>query len=115
MNWDAVWVPLGTVLTGAIGVASTRVVSKSEERSKARDSEGPRWEAFLDEVKEHTEGLLAERDRRIDLLSASVERLQEEVHNVSRKYRAALEHIGGWRRMFPDSGPVVPEAIKDDL
>lgn len=78
------------------------------------------WKELFDAHKVWTTERLAERDERIDDLSAHVDRIETKFDALERKYRVALSFIQSLlsilRSKIPDKEmPKLPESIASDL
>lgn len=102
---------IGLGVTGLFGWLATRVTAKSTVDA----ARGPDWQGFTDKIMEAQERQLKERDRRIGALESKVEKMRGALEAIEGKYRHSIRHIMAWRRAFPDGGPPVPEAIREDL
>lgn len=116
--------PLQQFLVSAIApilVFGGAWVQAKYSRKTGRESNSTAdWSAFVSEHREWTEKRLAERDERIDSLSAEIKELRERFDDLQARYRSAVAYIrrlvGQLKQHVPaESIERPPESISPDL
>lgn len=108
MNFDVGMGELLGGLVGALGVWFTYLGVRAKARADKEATLPDGWKNLTSEMRSFFTEQLQQRDERID-------RIEEKLRTVQRKYRHSLVAIREFRSENPNSSVVIHQEVIDDL